>query len=94
MAITASEMITSLIPNEQPHISKEIWQTLLAIVKEMRKENGCLDSNFYDDAENENKARRDEAVQADGKRSDTPAEGVPSTHPDEKDDQAEAQPSR
>jgi quinol monooxygenase YgiN len=32
---------------------KELWQTFQSIVAQMRKENGCLDSNFYQNAENE-----------------------------------------
>jgi quinol monooxygenase YgiN len=37
----------------RPNKRKELWQTFQSIVAEMRKENGCLDSNFYQNAENE-----------------------------------------
>ena len=33
---------------------KELLQTFQSIVAQMRKENGCVDSNFYRNAENEN----------------------------------------
>ena len=37
-----------------PEKRKELLQTLHSIVAQMRKENGCVDSNFYQNAENEN----------------------------------------
>ena len=33
---------------------KELLQTFQSIVAQMRKENGCVDSNFYQNSENEN----------------------------------------
>jgi len=33
---------------------KELLQTFQSIVAQMRTENGCVDSNFYQNAENEN----------------------------------------
>jgi quinol monooxygenase YgiN len=39
--------------NARPEKRKELWQTFQSIVAQMRKENGCLDSNFYQNAENE-----------------------------------------
>ena len=38
----------------RPEKRKELSQTLQSIVAQMRKENGCVDSNFYQNAENEN----------------------------------------
>ena len=38
----------------QPEKRKELSQTLHSIVEKIRKENGCLHSGFYQDAENEN----------------------------------------
>jgi len=40
--------------NVRPEKRKEILQTIQSIVAQMRKENGCVDSNFYQNAENEN----------------------------------------
>ena len=37
-----------------PEKHKELLQTFQSIVAQMRKENGCVDSNFYQNAENEN----------------------------------------
>ena len=38
----------------RPEKRKELLQTLQSIVARMKKENGCVDSNFYQDTENEN----------------------------------------
>jgi quinol monooxygenase YgiN len=38
----------------RPEKRKELWQTLQSIVAQIRKENGCVNSNFYQNAENEN----------------------------------------
>lgn len=40
--------------NVRPEKRKELWQTFQSIVAQMRKDNGCVDSNFYQNAENEN----------------------------------------
>ncbi len=40
--------------NVQPEKRKELRQTLHSVVEQMREENGCVDSNFYQNAENEN----------------------------------------
>ena len=40
--------------NVRPEKHKELLQTFQSIVAQMRKENGCVDSNFYQNAENEN----------------------------------------
>jgi len=40
--------------NARPEKRKEILQTIQSIVAQMRKENGCVDSNFYLYTENEN----------------------------------------
>ena len=40
--------------NVRPEKCKELLQTFQSIVVQMRKENGCVDSNFYRNAENEN----------------------------------------
>ena len=37
----------------RPEKLKELTQTLLAIVEQVRKESGCLHSGFYQDLENE-----------------------------------------
>ena len=37
----------------QPEKHKELSQTLYSVVKQVRKENGCLHSGFYQDGENE-----------------------------------------
>jgi len=38
----------------RPEKRKELSQTLLSIVEQVRKESGCLHAVFYQDAENEN----------------------------------------
>ena len=38
----------------RPEKRMELMQTFQLIVAQTRKENGCLDSNFYQNAENEN----------------------------------------
>ena len=40
--------------NVRPEKHKELLQTFQSIVAQMRKENGCVDSNFYQNSENEN----------------------------------------
>ena len=40
--------------NARPEKHKELLQTFQSIVAQMRKDNGCVDSNFYQNAENEN----------------------------------------
>ena len=40
--------------NVRPEKHKELLQTFQSIVSQMRKENGCVESNFYRNAENEN----------------------------------------
>ena len=40
--------------NVRPEKRKELLQTIQSIVAQMRMENGCVDSNFYRNAENEN----------------------------------------
>jgi len=40
--------------NVRPEKRKELRQTIRSILQEVRKENGCVDSNFYRNAENEN----------------------------------------
>ena len=40
--------------NVRPEKRKELSQTLHSMVGQMREENGCVDSNFYQNAENEN----------------------------------------
>jgi len=39
--------------NVRPEKHKELLQTFQSIVSQMRMENGCVDSNFYLNAENE-----------------------------------------
>ena len=46
-------ILTFIKMNARPEKRKELWQTFQSIVAQMRKENGCLDSNFYQNAENE-----------------------------------------
>ena len=47
-------MILALIKmNVRAEKRKELLQTFQSIVAQMRKENGCVDSNFYQNAENE-----------------------------------------
>ncbi len=46
--------LASIKMKVRPDKRKELWQTFQSIVAQMRKENGCLDSNFYQNAENEN----------------------------------------
>jgi quinol monooxygenase YgiN len=40
--------------NVRPEKRKELRQTIRSIVDEVRKENGCVDSTFYQNSENEN----------------------------------------
>lgn len=40
--------------NVRPEKRKELRQTIRSIVQEVRKENGCVDSTFYQNSENEN----------------------------------------
>ncbi|CAB1072170.1 hypothetical protein D1AOALGA4SA_1461 [Olavius algarvensis Delta 1 endosymbiont] len=40
--------------NVRPEKNKELLQTFQSIVSQMRKEPGCLESNFYQNSENEN----------------------------------------
>jgi quinol monooxygenase YgiN len=40
--------------NARPEKRKELMQTFQSIVAQMRQEKGCLESNFYQNAENEN----------------------------------------
>ena len=40
--------------NVRPEKHKELLQTFQSIVSQMKKEAGCLESNFYQNAENEN----------------------------------------
>ena len=40
--------------NVRPEKRKELWQTFQSIFAQMRQEKGCLGSNFYQNAENEN----------------------------------------
>ena len=48
-------MLLALIKmNVRPEKRKELSQTLRALVAQLRTENGCVDSNFYQNAENEN----------------------------------------
>jgi len=39
----------------RPEKRKELSQTLFSIVKQLRKESGCLHAGFYQDVENENR---------------------------------------
>ena len=48
-------MILALIKMKvRPEKRKELLQTVQSIAAHMRKENGCVDSHFYQNAENEN----------------------------------------
>ena len=47
-------ILTFIKMNVRPEKHKELLQTFQSIVAQMRKENGCVDSNFYQNAENEN----------------------------------------
>lgn len=40
--------------NVRPEKRKELLQTFQSIVPQMREQTGCVDSNFYQNAENEN----------------------------------------
>ena len=40
--------------NVRPEKRKELIQTIRTIVQEVRRENGCVDSTFYQNYENEN----------------------------------------
>lgn len=51
-------MITVTISMDvPPEKSREFLQTILLIIKSMRKEKGCLECHFYHDMEDENKFR-------------------------------------
>jgi len=51
----AIHMILALIKMKvRPEKRKELWQTFQSIFAQMRQEKGCLGSNFYQNAENEN----------------------------------------
>ena len=51
-------MIAVTISMEVPHEkTREFLQTILLIIKSMRKEKGCLEYHFYHDMEHENKFR-------------------------------------
>lgn len=51
-------MITVTMSMEvPPEKSREFLQTILFIVKSVRREKGCLECHFYHDMENENKFR-------------------------------------
>ena len=48
-------MILAIIQmNVLPGKRKELWQTIHSLVAQMKKENGCLGSSFYQNAEDEN----------------------------------------
>jgi len=47
-------ILTHIKMNVRPEKRKELRQTIRSIVGEVRKENGCADSTFYQNAENEN----------------------------------------
>ena len=47
-------ILTHIKMNVRPEKRKELRQTIRSIVQEVRKENGCVDSTFYQNAENEN----------------------------------------
>jgi len=47
-------ILTHIKMNVRPEKRKELWQTISSIVQEVRRENGCVDSTFYQNAENEN----------------------------------------
>ncbi len=46
--------LTFIKMNARPEKSKELWQTLQSIMAELRKENGSVNSGFYQNGENEN----------------------------------------
>ncbi|MGA8281080.1 MAG: putative quinol monooxygenase [Desulfobacterales bacterium] len=47
-------ILTFIKMNVRPEKRKELRQTIRSIVQEVRKENGCADSTFYQNSENEN----------------------------------------
>ena len=47
-------ILTYIKMNVRPEKRKELRQTIRSIVQEVRKENGCVDSTFYQNSENEN----------------------------------------
>ncbi len=47
-------ILTFIKMNVRPEKRKELRQTIRAIVQEVRKEKGCVDSTFYQNSENEN----------------------------------------
>ena len=47
-------ILTHIKMNVRPEKRKELRQTIRSIVDEVRKENGCVDSTFYQNSENEN----------------------------------------
>ena len=47
-------ILTFIKMNVRPAKRKELRQTIRSIVQEVRKENGCVDSTFYQNSENEN----------------------------------------
>jgi quinol monooxygenase YgiN len=47
-------ILTFIKMNVRPEKRKELRQTIRSIVQEVRKENGCVDSTFYQNSENEN----------------------------------------
>jgi len=46
-------ILTFIKMNVRPEKRKELRQTIQSIVQEVRKENGCVDSTFYQNSENE-----------------------------------------
>jgi quinol monooxygenase YgiN len=46
-------ILTFIKMNVRPEKRKELRQTIRSIVQEVRKENGCVDSTFYQNSENE-----------------------------------------
>jgi quinol monooxygenase YgiN len=46
-------VIISAVMRVRPEKRKELSQTLLSIVEQVRKEHGCLHAGFYQDGENE-----------------------------------------
>ena len=47
-------ILTHIKMNVRPAKRKELRQTIRSIVQEVRKEDGCVDSTFYQNSENEN----------------------------------------
>jgi len=47
-------IITFINMKVRPEKRKELWLTIESLVEQIRKEKGCVDSNFYQNAENEN----------------------------------------